>query len=32
MKAQVANDQLEKLDDIRKQLDEQMDQLEKDYR
>jgi hypothetical protein len=32
MKTQVANDQLEKLDDIRKQLDEQMDQLEKDYR
>ena len=32
MKTQVANDQLEKLDDIRKQLDEQMDKLEKDYR
>jgi V/A-type H+/Na+-transporting ATPase subunit A len=32
MKTQVANDQLEKLDDIRKKLDEQMDQLEKDYR
>ena len=32
MKTLVANDQLEKLDDIRKAIDEQMDQLETDYR
>ena len=32
MKTLVANDQLEKLDDIRKELDEQMDRLEAEYR
>jgi V/A-type H+-transporting ATPase subunit A len=32
MKTLVANDQLEKLDDIRQQVDEQMDQLEQEYR
>ncbi|MDH7474847.1 MAG: V-type ATP synthase subunit A [Anaerolineae bacterium] len=32
MKTLVANDQLEKLDDIRRELDEQMDQLEAEYR
>jgi len=32
MKTLVANDQLEKLDDIRKAIDEQMDQLETEYR
>ncbi len=32
MKTLVANDQLEKLDDIRKAMDEQMDQLETEYR
>jgi V/A-type H+-transporting ATPase subunit A len=32
MKTQVANDELEKLDDIRKKLDDEMDKLEKDYR
>jgi V/A-type H+-transporting ATPase subunit A len=32
MKALVANDQLEKLDEIRNKLDEQMDQLETEYR
>ena len=31
MKTSVANDHLEKLDDIRKQLDQQMDELERDY-
>ena len=32
MKTLVANDQLAKLDDIRKAMDEQMDQLETEYR
>ena len=32
MKSLVANDQLAKLDDIRTQIDEQMDQLETEYR
>jgi V/A-type H+-transporting ATPase subunit A len=32
MKTQVANDQLGRLDDIRKELDDQMDQLEQKYR
>jgi V/A-type H+-transporting ATPase subunit A len=32
MKTQVANDQLGKLDDIRKELDDQMDQLEQKYK
>ena len=31
MKTSVPNDHLEKLDDIRKQLDQQMDELERDY-
>jgi hypothetical protein len=31
MKTLVANDQLGKLDDIRKELDDQMDQLEQKY-
>jgi hypothetical protein len=29
---QVANDRLEKLDELRRVLDEQMDQLEMEYR
>jgi V/A-type H+-transporting ATPase subunit A len=32
MKTQVANDQLGRLDDIRKELDDQMDQLEQKYK
>ena len=32
MKVLVANDQLDQLDDIRRELDEQMDQLETEYR
>jgi V/A-type H+-transporting ATPase subunit A len=32
MKTQVANDELGKLDDIRKELDDQMDQLEQKYK
>ena len=32
VKTLVANDQLEKLDDIRQQVDEQMNQLEQEYR
>lgn len=32
MKTLVANDQLEKLDDIKEEIDEQMDQLETEYR
>ena len=32
MKEQIPNNELEKLDDIRKTLDEQMDQLEAEYR
>jgi hypothetical protein len=32
MKTLVANDQLDKLDGVRKEIDEQMDQLETEYR
>jgi V/A-type H+-transporting ATPase subunit A len=32
MKTLVANEQLEKLDEIRKEMDEQMDQLESEYK
>jgi V/A-type H+-transporting ATPase subunit A len=32
MKTRVPNDQVEKLDDIHQQIDEQMDQLEQEYK
>ncbi|MCL4506890.1 MAG: V-type ATP synthase subunit A [Chloroflexi bacterium] len=32
MKALIANDQLDKMDEIRRRIDEQMDQLESEYR